>query len=123
MPMLVGICHAQVVSCHRLNGTRWKLVSPQIDYCDRTMSFSTTVRTTKTKFKTSGKEYKCPKSYYITTSIPTKFDKAQVGKNQSGRYIIQFVDDKVFWFKIISYDGKSITLLSKLGDTTTYKKL
>lgn len=43
-------CHAQNIATSELNGTKWKLVSPVSDYCERGMSFTTTTRTTTTKF-------------------------------------------------------------------------
>ena len=44
-------CHAQNIATSELNGTKWKLVSPVSDYCERGMSFTMTTRTTTTKFK------------------------------------------------------------------------
>ena len=44
-------CHAQTVSLGQLTNTKWKLVSPVSDYCERGMSFTMTTCTTTTKFK------------------------------------------------------------------------
>ena len=43
--------HAQKIATSELNGTKWKLVSPVSDYCERGMSFTMTTCTTTTKFK------------------------------------------------------------------------
>ena len=49
--VLSMVCHAQKIATSELNGTKWKLVSPVFDYCERGMSFTMTTRTTTTKFK------------------------------------------------------------------------
>ena len=49
--LLSMACHAQTVSLGQLTNTKWKLVSPVSDYCERGMSFTMTTRTTTTKFK------------------------------------------------------------------------
>ena len=120
---IVNICFSQTISTAELNGTRWKLVSPVYDYCERGMSFTMDTRTTTVKFKRNNKEFKFPLKYYLSPSIPKTFDSSQIGKNQKGRYIIQYVDDSVFWFKIVEVSSTKITLLSKFGDTTVYQKI
>lgn len=121
--LLSMTCHAQKVSIAELSGTKWKLVSPVSDYCERGMSFTTTTRTTTTKFKKNKKEFQFPLKYYLSSSIPKTFDSSQIGKNRKGSYIIQYVDNSVFWFKIVDISSTKITLLSKLGDTTVYQKV
>lgn len=116
-------CHAQTVSLGQLTNTKWKLVSPVSDYCERGMSFTTTTRTTTTKFKKNKKEFQFPLKYYLSSFIPKTFDSSQIGKSQKGSYIIQYVDNSVFWFKIVDISSTKITLLSKLGDTTVYQKV
>ena len=49
--LLSMVCHAQKIATSELNGTKWKLVSPVSDYCERGMSFTMTTCTTTTKFK------------------------------------------------------------------------
>ena len=116
-------CHAQKIATSELNGTKWKLVSPVSDYCERGMSFTTTTRTTTTKFKKNKKEFLFPLKYYLSSSIPKTFDSSQIGKSRKGSYIIQYVDNSVFWFKIVDISSTKITLLSKLDDTTVYQKV
>ena len=116
-------CHAQKIATSELNGTKWKLVSPVSDYCERGMSFTTTTRTTTAKFKKNKKEFQFPLKYYLSSSIPKTFDSSQIGKRRKGSYIIQYVDNSVFWFKIVDISSTKITLLSKLGDTTVYQKV
>lgn len=116
-------CHAQNIATSELNGTKWKLVSPVSDYCERGMSFTTTTRTTTAKFKKNKKEFQFPLKYYLSSSIPKTFDSSQIGKSRKGSYIIQYVDNSVFWFKIVDISSTKITLLSKLGDTTVYQKV
>ena len=116
-------CHAQNIATSELNGTKWKLVSPVSDYCERGMSFTMTTRTTTTKFKKNKKEFLFPLKYYLSSSIPKTFDSSQIGKNRKGSYIIQYVDNSVFWFKIVDISSTKITLLSKLGDTMVYQKV
>lgn len=116
-------CHAQNIATSELNGTKWKEISPTYDYCERGMTFTMDTRTTNTKFYKTGKEFNCPLKYYISSSIPETFDSSQIGKNRKGSYIIQYVDNSVFWFKIVDISSTKITLLSKLGDTTVYQKV
>ena len=121
---LLGMaCHAQKVATSELNGTRWKLVSPVCDYCERGMSFTMDARITTEKYKRLNKAFKLPLKYYISPSIPKTFDSSQIGKNRKGNYIIQYVDDSVFWFKIVEFSSTKITLLSKFGITTVYQKV
>ena len=77
----VNLCFAQTVSTSELNGTKWKLVSPVSDYCERGMSFTMTTRTMTTKFKKNKKEFLFPLKYYLSSSIPKTFDSSQIGKN------------------------------------------
>ena len=114
--LLSMACHAQTVSLGQLTNTKWKLVSPVSDYCERGMSFTMTTRTTTTKFKKNKKEFQFPLKYYLSSSIPKTF-------SRKGSYIIQYVDNSVFWFKIVDISSTKITLLSKLGDTTVYQKV
>ena len=117
------VCHAQKIATSELNGTKWKLVSPVSDYCERGMSFTMDSRTTIEKYKRLNKAFKLPLKYYLSSSIPKKFDSSQIGKNRKGNYIIQYVDDSVFWFKIVEISSTKITLLSKFGITTVYQKV
>ena len=121
--LLSMVCHAQKIATSELNGTKWKEISPTYDYCERGMTFTMDTRTTSTKFYKTGKEFNCPLKYYISSSIPETFDSTQIGKSRRGTYIIQFVDNKLFWFKIVDISSTKITLLSKLGDTTVYQKV
>ena len=121
--LLSMVCHAQKIATSELNGTKWKEISPNYDYCERGMTFTMDTRTTSTKFYKTGKEFNCPLKYYISSSIPETFDSSQIGKNRKGSYIIQYVDNSVFWFKIVDISSTKITLLSKLGDTTVYQKV
>ena len=111
--LLSMTCHAQKVSIAELSGTKWKLVSPVSDYCERGMSFTTTTRTTTAKFKKNKKEFQFPLKYYLSSSIPETFDSSQIGKNRKGSYIIQYVDNSVFWFKIVDISSTKIILLPK----------
>ena len=106
-------CHAQTVSLGQLTNTKWKLVSPVSDYCERGMSFTTTTRTTTAKFKKNKKEFQFPLKYYLSSSIPKTFDSSQIGKSRKGNYIIQYVDNSVFWFKIVDISSTKIILLPK----------
>ncbi len=106
-------CHAQKIATSELNGTKWKLVSPVSDYCERGMSFTTTTRTTTAKFKKNKKEFQFPLKYYLSSSIPKTFDSSQIGKSRKGSYIIQYVDNSVFWFKIVDISSTKIILLPK----------
>ena len=121
--LLSMVCHAQKIATSELNGTKWKEISPTYDYCERGMTFTMDTRTTSTKFYKTGKEFNCPLKYYISSSIPETFDSTQIGKIRRGTYIIQFVDNKVFWFKIAELSNTKMTLLSKYGQTIIYQKI
>ena len=115
--LLSMVCHAQKITTSELNGTKWKEISPTYDYCERGMTFTMDTRTTSTKFYKTGKEFNCPLKYYISSSIPETFDSTRIGKSRRGTYIIQFVDNKVFWFKIVELSNTKMTLLSKYVDS------
>ena len=115
--LLSMVCHAQKIATSELNGTKWKEISPTYDYCERGMTFTMDTRTTSTKFYKTGKEFNCPLKYYISSSIPETFDSTRIGKSRRGTYIIQFVDNKVFWFKIVELSNTKMTLLSKYVDS------
>ena len=121
--LLSMVCHAQKIATSELNGTKWKEISPTYDYCERGMTFTMDTRTTSTKFYKTGKEFNCPLKYYISSSIPETFDSTRIGKNRRGTYFIQFVDNKVFWFKIVELSNTKMTLLSKYGQTIIYQKI
>ena len=121
--LLSMVCHAQKIATSELNGTKWKEISPTYDYCERGMTFTMDTRTTSTKFYKTGKEFNCPLKYYISSSIPETFDSTQIGKSRRGTYIIQFVDNKVFWFKIVELSNTKMTLVSKYGQTIIYQKI
>lgn len=121
--VFVNICFAQTVSTSELNGTKWKLISPVENYSKRGMSFTMDTRTSIVKFKRFNKKFNSPLKYYLSPSIPKTFDSSQIGKNRKGSYIIQYVDDSVFWFKIVEVSSTKITLLSKFGLTTVYQKI
>ena len=121
--LLSMVCHAQKIATSEINGTKWKEISPTYDYCERGMTFTMDTRTTSTKFYKTGKEFNCPLKYYISSSIPETFDSTQIGKSRRGTYIIQFVDNKVFWFKIVELSNTKMTLLSKYGQTIIYQKI
>ena len=121
--LLSMVCHAQKIATSELNGTKWKEISPTYDYCERGMTFTMDTRTTSTKFYKTGKEFNCPLKYYISSSIPETFDSTRIGKSRRGTYIILFVDNKVFWFKIVELSNTKMTLLSKYGQTIIYQKI
>lgn len=121
--LLSMVCHALKIATSELNGTKWKEISPTYDYCERGMTFTMDTRTTSTKFYKTGKEFNCPLKYYISSSIPETFDSTRIGKSRRGTYIIQFVDNKVFWFKIVELSNTKMTLLSKYGQTIIYQKI
>lgn len=121
--LLSMVCHAQKIATSELNGTKWKEISPTYDYCERGMTFTMDTRTTSTKFYKTGKEFNCPLKYYISSSIPETFDSTRIGKSRRDTYIIQFVDNKVFWFKIVELSNTKMTLLSKYGQTIIYQKI
>lgn len=121
--LLSMACHAQKVTTSELNGTKWKLASPVDGYTERGMSFTMDARTTMVKFLRLNKKFKFPLKFYLSPSIPKTFDSSQIGKNRKGNYIIQYVDDCVFWFKIVEFSSTKITLLSKFGITTVYQKV
>ena len=121
--LLSMVCRAQKIATSELNGTKWKEISPTYDYCERGMTFTMDTRTTSTKFYKTGKEFNCPLKYYISSSIPETFDSTRIGKSRRGTYIIQFVDNKVFWFKIVELSNTKMTLLSKYGQTIIYQKI
>lgn len=54
------VCHAQKIATSELNGTKWTLVSPVCDYCERGMSFTMDSRTTIEKYKRLNKAFKLP---------------------------------------------------------------
>ena len=109
-----------IISTADLNGTKWKLVSPKDDGCLKNISFTLRSKIDRIAFVNEGKTYRYSIDYYISPTIPTKYNKDFVGKNRSGKYIIQCVYDEVFWFEVLKFTKKELRLRSKLGQTFVF---
>lgn len=118
---------AQVrVSTRDLNGTKWQL---QKHYAERSKEFY---------------EYKdgliiwnwddgdCfVYQYYLSETIPTKFDSSKVGKSTKGRYLIRYnpIEKNFFCLSILEFSKSQKIMTLKLEDkdiigtsnTSTYK--
>ena len=104
---IVSNCLAQIVSTTELCNTEWVLRSHKTD---------------KVFFVEKQKTYNNKFDYYISPTIPKVFDKALVGKESKGQYIIQEVFGEVFWSEIQKLTKDELILHSKLGGTFCYSK-
>lgn len=119
---IVSNCLAQVVSTTDLCNTEWVLRSPNCDGCKKFIAFTLSHKTDKVFFVEKQKTYNNKFDYYISPTIPKVFDKALVGKESKGKYIIQEVFCEVFWFEIQKLTKDELILHSKLGGTFCYSK-
>lgn len=123
----IGTSNAQVtISTSDLNGTKWQL---QKRYAERSKEFY---------------EYKdgliiwnwdngdCfVYQYYLSETIPTKFDSSKVGKSTKGRYLIRYnpIEKNFFCLSIQEFSKSQKIMTLKLEDkdiigtsnTSTYK--
>lgn len=108
---IVSNCLAQVVSTTDLCNTEWVLRSPNCDGCKKFIAFTLSHKTDKVFFVEKQKTYNNKFDYYISPTIPKVFDKALVGKESKGKYIIQEVFGEVFWFEIQNLPRTSLSYI------------
>lgn len=129
--LLSMVCHAQKIATSELNGTKWKLVKPVFNYCDKTMSFTNTTVTNTSNYhyvkrgetKESKRFFSNSYPYYLAATIPTKFNQSFVGKVKSGAYVIKYVNKKVVAFKVLSISNAQLKLSTPQGDVLVYDKI
>ena len=77
--------HPEVsISTSDLNGTKWQL---KIDYTDQSKDYYEYTQDTQIWHHDDGGTFSYP--YYLTDTIPTKFDHSKVGKTTKGRYFVE----------------------------------
>ena len=118
---------AQVtVSRSELVGTKWKIVSDEYDPSSDYYEFT---KKTIIWHCDDGTMSTCP--FYLSNTIPTKFESNKVGVSTKGCYYNEYVDEKHFCcYAILSFDKSKGEMLLKLknekwiGPTTiTYKRI
>ena len=120
---IVSNCLAQVVSTTDLCNTEWVLRSPNCDGCKKFIAFTLSHKTDKVFFVEKQKTYNNKFDYYISPTIPKVFDKALVGKESKGKYIIQEVFGEVFWFQILQFSSSELKVKTKFGQTFVFEKV
>lgn len=120
---IVSNCLAQVVSTTDLCNTEWVLRSPNCDGCKKFIAFTLSHKTDKVFFVEKQKTYNNKFDYYISPTIPKVFDKALVGKESKGKYIIQEVFGEVFWFQILQFSSSELKVKTKFGQTFVFEKI
>ena len=124
-------CNAQTVSLSQLVGTKWRLTKPVFDYCEKTMSFTSTEMTNTSsshyvkrgETKETKRFFSNSYPFYLATAIPTTFNQSVVGKSNSGTYIIKYVGKRVVPFKILSVSSSQLKLSTPQGDVLIYGKV
>ena len=120
---IVSNCLAQVVSTTDLCNTEWVLRSPNCDGCKKFIAFTLSHKTDKVFFVEKQKTYNNKFDYYISPTIPKVFDKALVGKESKGTYIIQELDGEFFWFQILQFSSSELKVKTKFGQTFVFEKV
>ncbi len=124
-------CHAQTININQLANSKWKLVKPVFNYCDKTISFTNTTVTNTSNYhyvkrgetKESKRFFSNSYPYYLATTIPTKFNQSFVGKVKSGAYVIKYVNKRVVAFKVLSISNAQLKLSTPQGDVLVYDKI
>ncbi len=124
-------CHAQVVTISQLANTKWKLAKPVFGYCEKTMSFTNTAVTNTSsshyvkrgETKETKRFFSNSYPFYLATAIPTTFNQSLIGKNNSGTYIIKYVNKRVVAFKVLSISSVQLKLSTPQGDVLVYDKV
>ena len=107
------------VNNKQLNGTKWELVEPQVGGITIEFSLNTVTRTTKYSDETIKKQL----YYYISDSIPNKFDTSHIGNSEEGSTIVirgTEENSKFIGYKIVKYDKDSLHIFYQAPHNTMF---
>lgn len=106
------------VSLSQLQGTRWKEVSPIQEGDEKIWEFSDKEITRHYYYKDNDKQYEYKDPFYISSYFPTVYDKSLVGKKDTGKYLVMYIDtwNRMDWYTITSIDWNT-------GDMYLFRQL
>ena len=109
---------AAEVSLSQLQGTKWKEVSPVQEGDEKIWEFSDKEITRHFYYKHNDKQYEYKDPFYISNYFPTVYDQSLVGKNNTGKYLVMYIDtwDRMDWYTITSIDWNT-------GDMYLFRQL
>lgn len=94
------------VSLSQLQGTKWKIVSPIQEGDEKIWEFSDKEITRHYYYKDSDNQFEYKDPFYISNYFPTVYDQSLVGKKDTGKYLVMYIDtwDRMDWYTITSID-------------------
>ena len=97
---------AAEVSLSQLQGTKWKIVSPIQEGDEKIWKFSDKEITRHYYYKDNDRQYEYKDPFYISNYFPTVYDQSLVGKKDTGKYLVMYIDtwDRMDWYTITSID-------------------
>ena len=122
---------AQTFSPNQLEGTKWKRISPE-------GGATTTWEFTKTAIEETAiyfvdRPLTGTRKFYLSMDVPTRFDSTKVGKGESGKYLVYYIDKskRMFYQKIVMLSNDTLKLykavepdaIGGVAHTTIYKKV
>ena len=108
--------NAQVaVNTKQLTGTTWEMVSPQPGDTSRRIMFSDSIVTRTINYRLLGTTGESEFKYYLDDDIPSSFDFSQVGKRNSGQYLIKYNSktNTFMGYKVLGFSCDTLTLYWK----------
>ena len=126
----------QTITLSQLNGTTWRQIVPNRKMSPLTVSLTNTRITRTTNYLRLNESVTNSFAYYLDTKIPTSFISKNVGKKQSGSYIVEYLSntDSFIYYKVVSLKSDTLTLYyepdenaiggnSKRGFNIVYKRV
>lgn len=106
------------VSLSQLQGTKWKEVSPIQEGDEKIWEFSDKEITRHYYYKHNNNQYEYKDPFYISNYFPTVYDQSLVGKKNTGKYLVMYIDtwDRMDWYTITSIDWNT-------GDMYLFRQL
>lgn len=115
-------CLAQTVKFSQLVNTSWKMVSPRMDNYDMIIKFSADTMSFISSYSYLNKKETLNETYYISSDVPTKFQKSLVGENLSGSYIAEYNGLMLMWTKVNSIENDTLNITNDQGYSFLFKK-
>lgn len=115
---------AQTVTLSVLTNGAWEMVSPDLsDYRKTVYQFSNCKIQESLYIVKLDRQVVLSHDYYLSDEPVTAFDKSQVRKHQSGRYIIHHdTGGKAFWYQVTSISADRLRLKTPDGLEIELKK-
>ena len=119
-------CQTQSFDPSSLIGTKWQCIELYSDPIEMWDITKTEIKETHT-WKLVDKTVHVSNKYYLSQTIPTKFDWDKVGKGQKGRYLVYYVEKskRFFYLRIESISNDTLKFWHQrdpeaIGDHSSY---